>query len=480
MTNQKSSNLAVAFSVVTSLFFMWGFITVLVDGLIPRLRDVFELTYFQAGLVQFSFFTAYFVFSIPGGQLISNIGYKKGVIVGLITMGIGCLLFYPAAHYRVFVIFLMALFILAGGITILQVAANPYVAALGPRETASSRLNLSQAFNSLGTTIAPLVSAAFILGNTVLNSDQIAALSEPEREAYHIAEASAVQGPFIVLAIALILLAILFAFFKMPKILESDQDRHGSYREAIRYRHLTLGALGIFVYVGAEVTIGSYLVNYFLSMNVVQMVSHSTWMTAIAGFLSGSEPGQLNPARLAGTFVFFYWGGAMVGRFIGSGLLRVIKPGNLLAVYALVNVGLLTITILSAGYVAFWSVLMVGLFNSIMFPTIFTLSIDRSNNTLHKDPASYAQPLSAAPSFHHSTEPSQTPPPCNSPLSFRSSAISTSPSTAALDPTAAHLRTRRNSPRPNDSPPALLKLPESSKIPVLCKSPVLHKPPGLH
>ena len=377
MTNQKSSNLAVAFSVVTSLFFMWGFITVLVDGLIPRLRDVFELTYFQAGLVQFSFFTAYFVFSIPGGQLISNIGYKKGVIVGLITMGVGCLLFYPAAHYRVFVIFLMALFILAGGITILQVAANPYVAALGPRETASSRLNLSQAFNSLGTTIAPLVSAAFILGNTVLNSDQIAALSEPEREAYHIAEASAVQGPFIVLAIALILLAILFAFFKMPKILESDQDRHGSYREAIRYRHLTLGALGIFVYVGAEVTIGSYLVNYFLSMNVVQMVSHSTWMTAIAGFLSGSEPGQLNPARLAGTFVFFYWGGAMVGRFIGSGLLRVIKPGNLLAVYALVNVGLLTITILSAGYVAFWSVLMVGLFNSIMFPTIFTLSIDR-------------------------------------------------------------------------------------------------------
>ena len=377
MTNQKSSNLAVAFSVVTSLFFMWGFITVLVDGLIPRLRDVFELTYFQAGLVQFSFFTAYFVFSIPGGPLISNIGYKKGVIVGLITMGVGCLLFYPAAHYRVFVIFLMALFILAGGITILQVAANPYVAALGPRETASSRLNLSQAFNSLGTTIAPLVSAAFILGNTVLNSDQIAALSEPEREAYHIAEASAVQGPFIVLAIALILLAILFAFFKMPKILESDQDRHGSYREAIRYRHLTLGALGIFVYVGAEVTIGSYLVNYFLSMNVVQMVSHSTWMTAIAGFLSGSEPGQLNPARLAGTFVFFYWGGAMVGRFIGSGLLRVIKPGNLLAVYALVNVGLLTITILSAGYVAFWSVLMVGLFNSIMFPTIFTLSIDR-------------------------------------------------------------------------------------------------------
>lgn len=377
MNTSKNSNLGFAFSVVTVLFFMWGFITVLVDGLIPRLRDVFELTYFQAGLVQFSFFTAYFVFSIPGGQLISRIGYKKGVIVGLMTMGAGCLLFYPAAHFRIFEIFLMALFVLAGGITILQVAANPYVAALGPRETASSRLNLSQAFNSLGTTIAPLVSAAFILGNTVLNSDQIAALSDQERIDYHIAEASAVQGPFIVLAVVLILLAILFAFFKMPKILEGDDNRHGSYKEAVRYRHLTLGALGIFVYVGAEVTIGSYLVNYFLSMDVVRMVTHSTWMSAIAGFLSGSEVGELNPARLAGTFVFFYWGGAMVGRFIGSGLLRVIKPGNLLAIYALVNVGLLSVTILSAGYVAFWTVLMVGLFNSIMFPTIFTLSIDR-------------------------------------------------------------------------------------------------------
>ena len=375
-TDTTASSYRPAFIVVTSLFFMWGFITVLVDALIPRLRAVFELSYFEAGLVQFAFFTAYAVVSIPGGLLIARIGYKKGVVVGLITMGAGCLLFYPAAELRIFGIFLMALFILAAGITTLQVAANPYVAALGPSRTASSRLNLAQAFNSLGTTIAPLVSAAFILSASVMSAAQIAALPEAERTAYYAAEASAVQGPFLVLAGVLLALAVVFALFNLPKILETDEHAHGSYRQAIRRPHLLLGALGIFVYVGAEVAIGSYLVNYFLALDIEALVQGRPVMRWLAETFAGADLSALNPERLAGTFVFFYWGGAMVGRFIGAGLLQTIRPGRLLAVYGCVAVGLLALTMASSGLAAMWTVLAIGLFNSIMFPTIFTLAID--------------------------------------------------------------------------------------------------------
>ena len=378
MGNQNN-NYRSAFIIVTVLFFMWGFITVLVDALIPRLRDVFELTYFQAGLVQFSFFTAYFVFSIPGGALISKIGYKKGVVVGLITMGIGCSLFYPAASFRVFPIFLMAMFVLAGGITILQVAANPYVAALGPESTSSSRLNLSQAFNSLGTTIAPLVSAAFILSSTVKSSAEVAALSDAQQSVYYQAEAAAVQGPFMILALVLIVLAVAFALFNLPKILEGDDDKSGSYKEALKIKHLMFGALGIFVYVGAEVSIGSYLVNYFLDLDVERLVEGNAVMSSIAATLStifsDVRIQDMNASQLAGTYVFFYWGGAMVGRFIGSALLQKLKAGNLLASYAAVNILLLLISMNTGGLVAFWSILSIGLFNSIMFPTIFTLAI---------------------------------------------------------------------------------------------------------
>ncbi|MTI89197.1 MAG: L-fucose:H+ symporter permease [Balneolaceae bacterium] len=376
---QKKQNLQLAFIVVTVLFFMWGFITVLVDALIPRLRDVFELSYFEAGLVQFAFFTAYFVFSIPGGALISKIGYKKGVVAGLLMMGVGCLLFYPAASFRVFPIFLMAMFVLAGGITILQVAANPYVAALGPESTSSSRLNLSQAFNSLGTTIAPLVSAAYILSNNVMSSSEIKQLNEVQQETYYASEASAVQGPFMVLAAVLIVLAILFALFKLPKILEGDEHKSGSYRSAFKSKHLMFGALGIFLYVGAEVAIGSYLVNYFLSLDVKSIVDASPLMERIANTLStifsDADPSQMTAAQLAGTYVFFYWGGAMVGRFIGSAILQKVKSGNLLALYAIINISLLVISISTGGLVAMWSVLCIGLFNSIMFPNIFTLAI---------------------------------------------------------------------------------------------------------
>lgn len=375
-SSKTSGTFRAAFVVVTSLFFIWGFITVMVDALIPRLKAVFELSYFEAGLVQFAFFTAYAVVSIPGGLLIARIGYKKGVIVGLLTMGVGCLLFYPAAALRIFGIFLLALFVLAGGITTLQVAANPYVAALGPARTASSRLNLAQAFNSLGTTIAPLVAAAFLLGSAVLGSAEIEAMPEAERLSYYATEAAAVQGPFLVLAAVLLLLTIAFAFFNLPKILETDEHQSGSYRRAVRFPHLMLGALGIFVYVGAEVTIGSYLVNYFLTLDVEALVSGSALMRGLAETLSGGDLTALNPARLAGTFVVFYWGGAMVGRFIGAGLLQFIHPGRLLAVYGCMVIVLLMMTINSWGLVAMWTVLAIGLFNSIMFPTIFTLAID--------------------------------------------------------------------------------------------------------
>jgi MFS transporter, FHS family, L-fucose permease len=374
-TSLTSSKYRGPFVVVTSLFFLWGFITVLVDALIPRLRAVFELSYFEAGLVQFAFFTAYFVVSIPSGYLIARIGYKKGVVIGLLTMGAGCMLFYPAAEMRVFGVFLMALFVLAAGITTLQVAANPYVAALGPARSAPSRLNLSQAFNSLGTTIAPLVAAAFLLGDAVRTSDEIAVLGEAERTAYFAAEAGAVQGPFIILAAVLMLLAVAFAVFRLPKILETAEHRTGSYRQAFRYRHLVLGAVAIFVYVGAEVAIGSYLVNYFLALDIEALIAASPLMYGLVSMLSGADPATLNPARLAGTFVFFYWGGAMVGRFIGAYLLQFFPAGRMLAVYACVVIALLFFTMMAAGGFAMWSVLAIGLFNSIMFPTIFTLAI---------------------------------------------------------------------------------------------------------
>ena len=214
--NQKKSYRS-SFILLTVLFFLWGFITVLVDSLIPRLRELFTLTYFQAGLVQFAFFGAYFLLSVPASYLLSKIGYKNGIILGLITMAVGCVLFYPAASYRVFGIFMLAYFILAGGITILQVAANPYVAVLGSEDGASSRLNLSQAFNSLGTAIAPAIGALFILSDKIKTKEEIDLLIGPAREQYLNTEASAVQTPFIGLAVFIVCIALFFVFIKLPK-----------------------------------------------------------------------------------------------------------------------------------------------------------------------------------------------------------------------------------------------------------------------
>jgi len=363
-----------AFIIVTLLFFLWGFITVLVDSLIPRLRDVFELSYFEAGLVQFAFFGAFFFFSVPAGWLLSRIGYQKGVVLGLAIMAFGCLLFYPAASERIFGVFLLGYFALAAGITVLQVAANPYVAVLGNESGASSRLNLSQAFNSLGTAIAPIVGASFLLSDTIMSSEGIATLSETEQQNYYIAEASAVQTPFLVLAGCIGVLALVFIFIKLPKVLQKSPK--GGYGKLLGNPTVLLGVMGIFLYVGAEVAIGSYLVNYFMDMNLASIIIENDTMNSFATNVLGKDLASIDAKAVVGAFVFLYWSGAMVGRFIGAVLTRIMKPGFVLAIFAVTAIMLLLISMSTTGLVAMWAILAVGLFNSIMFPTIFTLTIE--------------------------------------------------------------------------------------------------------
>ena len=349
---------AAPLAVLTSLFFMWGFLTCLNDIIIPHLKAVFELNYTQAMLIQFAFFTAYFVVSLPAGAIVNKLGYKTGIVIGLLTAGAGCLLFYPAAGARSYPLFLGALFVLAAGITLLQVAANPYVAVLGKPETASSRLTMTQAINSLGTTIAPLFGSVLILATAVKSQAELKQMAPAAVEAYRRVEAASVQTPYLGLAVALVVLAVAMAMFKLPKIdaaTGGGDDQAGGHEgaSAWSYRPLLLGAVGIFVYVGAEVAIGSFLVNYFKE-------------GSIAGL----------PEAEGARYVPFYWGGAMVGRFIGTFTLRLFRPGKLLAVHALVASLLEVTTMLTTGHVAMWTIIAVGFFNSIMFPTIFTLGID--------------------------------------------------------------------------------------------------------
>lgn len=346
-----------ALSVLTSLFFMWGFITCLNDILIPHLKAVFTLNYFQAMLIQFCFFTAYFIVSLPSGYIVEKIGYKKGIVTGLIIAGIGCLMFYPAAGVRSYGLFLTAFFVLASGITLLQVAANPYVTILGPPETASSRLNLTQAFNSLGTTIAPIFGSMLILTVAVKSADALATLTAEELSAYQLAEAAAVQNPYVLLAVVLFMIAGVFAVIKLPVIdavvpAEAALAGGDTRNSAWNYPHLILGAIGIFVYVGAEVSIGSFLVNFLGEKNIAGMAEAD-----------------------AGKYVSFYWGGAMIGRFVGFVILQRVNPGKALAAAAAIAALLVVATMLSSGSVAMWLILSVGLFNSIMFPGIFSLGV---------------------------------------------------------------------------------------------------------
>jgi MFS transporter, FHS family, L-fucose permease len=339
-------------AVLTTLFFMWGFITVLNDILVPHLKSIFELNYTRVMLIQFAFFSAYFIFSIPSAKVIDAIGYKKTMVVGLLTMALGALLFIPSASLPSYPLFLTALMILAAGITALQVAANPYVAVLGPPETASSRLNLAQAFNSLGTTIGPYLGGLLILSSTAKSTESIRQMSADAVQAYRIHEASSVKLPYFLIALTLIALSVAIGMFKLPPM--PGAERHGGTpKESLwKYRHLVLGAVAIFVYVGAEVSIGSFLVNYFSQPDI--------------GNLTEKE---------AARFVSFYWGSAMIGRFIGSAILQKVRTGIVLGFAAAMASLLVCMSMLSTGHVAMWSIILVGLFNSVMFPSIFTLGI---------------------------------------------------------------------------------------------------------
>ena len=342
-----------ALVIITILFFMWGMLTSLNDVLIPHLKSAYTLTYVQAMLVQFCFFGAYFVVSLPAGGLVRRIGYQRGAVAGLVIASIGCALFYPAANSG-YALFLLALFVLASGITILQVAANPFVTLLGEPRTASSRLTLTQAFNSLGTTVGPLFGSLLILGGVAVVSEaNLSAMSDVDRAAHRAAEVATVQGPYLMLAAALLLLAVFFAFARLPRIEhEAAPSKLQDGPSVLRQRNLVLGAIAIFLYVGAEVSIGSFLVSFFAEPGVAGL-DHAT----------------------AATYVSYYWGLAMVGRFIGFAVMRKVSPGVTLAFNAACAILLILFTVFSDGHAVMWAILAVGLFNSIMFPTIFSIAL---------------------------------------------------------------------------------------------------------
>lgn len=343
MSAHSQQNHTPALVVLTTLFFMMGFITCMNDILIPHLKDIFDLTYVQAMLIQFCFFTAYAIMSIPMGYLVGKIGYKNGVISGFVLTAIGCLLFYPAAGSHSYATFLGALFILASGVTLLQVAGNPYVTLLSKPGKESATLTLVQAFNSLGTTIAPQIGAFLILADatqTVSKAEQI----------------SSVQIPYLGLAGLLIILAVFVKMIRLPdarKIAEEESEHNHDGKHSVwQYRHLVFGAAGIFCYVGAEVSIGSLLVS-------------------VLGYLKGLDHAS------AAKYLSFYWGGAMVGRFLGSAIMAKIAPNRYLAFNATAAVALLGIAMLAgkaSADIAMWALLAIGFFNSIMFPTIFSLA----------------------------------------------------------------------------------------------------------
>jgi len=354
-----------AMSVATALFFMVGFLTCLNDIVSPHLKSIFALDYAQTQSIPFFFFSSYFVFSYPAGKIVERFGYKKSMVVGLFVMALGALGFLPAAHLATFALFLTALVVLAAGMTVVQVAINPYVTVIGPAATASSRLNLAQAFNSVGTFIAPFIGTYLILRNTMAPAtrEQLLAMTAVQRQAYRVLQASTVQTPYLIITIGLVLLALALAAIKLkPQTGHTDltQDfRPGAFAEALsaptsiwKHKWVLFGALGIFTYVGAEVSIGNLLVNY---MGLPQ----------IAGL----------PESIAGYFLMCYWGGAMLGRFVGSAVLQRVRTGPVLTVAAIGAFTLVVISLLTHGHLAMIALLAVGFCNSIMFPSIFTLGI---------------------------------------------------------------------------------------------------------
>jgi FHS family L-fucose permease-like MFS transporter len=343
-----------ALAVLTTLFFIWGSLTSLNDVLIPFVQNVFHVKLAPSALIQTAFFSAYFFVSIPSARIIDWIGYRRAIVVGLGTMVIACLLFYPAAKLPSFGVFLTALVILAAGITVLQVAANPYVAVLGKPQTASSRLVWTQAFNSLGTTVFPWIGAALILKESTTTAAQSAS------------QDAVVRLYVYFFAVVLVLLAVLFAVFRLPKMEAAEHHLGQKVGDSVwKHPNLVFGAIGIFVYVGAEVAIGSAISNYLALSNIGHFASN----------VADPAARYLAAKAVAARYISLYWGGAMVGRFIGSAVLQKVKTSRVLAFCAIMTALLVTVSVAANGSVAMWSILSVGLFNSIMFPCIFTSGI---------------------------------------------------------------------------------------------------------
>jgi FHS family L-fucose permease-like MFS transporter len=337
---------------LATLFFMWGFISVINNTLLPHLRSVFELSYTQTTLIESVWFVAYFVASIPSAKLIERIGYQKAMVVGLAIMAAGAIGMIPAARLPSYGVTLTALFVIASGITLLQVAANPYVAVIGPPETASSRLNLVQAFNSLGTTLAPLFGGYLILGRTASGTEGPGAVLTP---AERLADAQSVQLPYLIVAGVLVLLAVVIARFRLPSLGEATQRPGASERKQMSlwaHRNLVFGVPAIFIYLIAEIGVANLFIN----------------------FVSQPDIGNLTHEQ-ASRYLFLLWAGMLVGRFAGSALMRSIAPEKVLAAASIGAAGVMLVAALGSGQTAMWGLISVGLFHSIMFPTIFTLAI---------------------------------------------------------------------------------------------------------
>lgn len=338
--------------VLASLFFIWGFITVINNTLLPHLRSVFDLSYTQTTLIESVWFFAYFVASIPSAKLIERIGYRKSMVYGLLAMAVGALMMIPASMIPSYWVVLVALFVIASGITLLQVAANPYVAVIGPAESASSRLNFVQAFNSMGTTLAPLFGGYLILGRSTGGTSEVGTvLTEAER----LADAQSVQLPYLIVAVVLVALAVMIARYKLPDMgaatrRASAEDRRG--HSLWRHRNLVFGVPAIFIYLIAEIGVSNLFIN----------------------FISDPEIGDMTHQQ-ASNYLFLLWGGMMVGRFAGAAIMQRVAAEKVLAWFSIGAFVVMMVTVFATGAMAMWSLILVGLFHSIMFPTIFTLGI---------------------------------------------------------------------------------------------------------
>lgn len=352
VTPAAASPYRAALAMLASLFFIWGFITVINNTLLPHLRSVFDLSYTQTTLIESVWFIAYFVASIPSAKIIERFGYKRSLVIGLIVMAVGAVMMVPAAALPSYGVTLVALFVIASGITLLQVAANPYVAVIGPSETSSSRLNLVQAFNSMGTTLAPLFGGYLILGRSTSGTSDVGTVLTP---AERLADAQSVQLPYIIVAVVLVLLAVAIARFRFPDMGAATQrhskaDRRG--HSLWKHRNLVWGVPAIFIYLIAEIGVSNLFIN----------------------FISAREIGDMTHQR-ASNYLFLLWGGMMVGRFLGAFIMRQVAAETVLAWFSIGAFVVMMVTVFTTGPMAMWSLILVGLFHSIMFPTIFTLGI---------------------------------------------------------------------------------------------------------